>query len=182
MSILLLKTLHIIGFTAWFAGLFYLVRIFVYHTEAYDKTEPEQSILRRQYEVMESRVYKIICNPAMMITWTAGLLMIYKYGRDWFAASTWLHIKLVLLVVLTVYHLSCKRMIQRIRKGPTGWSSFAYRLYNEVPTILLVSIVVLAVFKNGTQIGTTLISIFLLGVTLFVITKWYKRIREKTNA
>jgi putative membrane protein len=181
MSILLLKTLHIVGFTAWFAGLFYLVRIFVYHTEAFDKPLEAQKILRAQYEVMEQRVYKIICNPAMMITWAAGIAMIVKYGYEWFADNRWLHIKLVLLVGLTIYHLSCKRLIARIKTGPTGWSSFGYRLYNEVPTLLLVSIATLAVYRDGVNLLTAAGSIIGLGAALFVITKAYKRLREKTN-
>lgn len=182
MSILFLKTLHIVSFTAWFAGLFYLVRIFVYHTESFDKPKAAQQVLRAQYELMEQRVYKIICNPAMMITWAAGLGMIFKYGYEWFADNRWLHIKLVLLVLLTVYHLSCKRMIRRIKDGPTGWSSFGYRLYNEVPTLLLVSIATLAVYRDGINLLTAAGSIIGLGAALYIITKAYKRIREKTNA
>lgn len=181
MTIYLLKTLHIIGFTAWFAGLFYLVRIFVYHTEAFSKGDPDQRILRDQYEVMEQRVYKIICNPAMMVTWLCGLGMIYLYGYEWFAINRWLHIKIVLLILLTVYHIACKRMIPQLVKGPNGWSSYKYRLFNEVPTLLLVSIVTLAVFRDGTDLVKAAVSIFVLGIVLVVITKAYKRVREKTN-
>ncbi|MEL6945933.1 MAG: CopD family protein, partial [Bacteroidota bacterium] len=71
-----LKALHVIGFVSWFAGLFYLVRIFVYHVEASEKTEPERSVLTQEFMQMQKRVYKIICNPAMMLTWTAGLGML----------------------------------------------------------------------------------------------------------
>lgn len=181
MVILLLKTLHIVGFTAWFAGLFYLVRIFVYHTEAFAKADPKQRILRDQYEIMESRVYKIICNPAMMITWLCGLGMLYLYGWEWFAVNHWLHIKLVLLIGLTIYHLACKRMIPQLVSGPNGWSSYSYRLFNEVPTLLLVSIVTLAVFRDGTDLVKAAGSIFVLGLVLVLITKMYKRARENTN-
>ena len=99
-AIYIFKIIHIVGFVAWFAGLFYLVRMFVYHTEAYDYDEPKKGILRDQFNVMEWRVYKIICNPAMMITWTFGLLMIYVYGYEWFAVNHWLHFKIVLLILV----------------------------------------------------------------------------------
>ena len=126
MAVLVFKTLHIIGFTAWFAGLFYLVRIFVYHTEAYDLSDPEKSIMRKQYNLMENRVYKIIMNPAMMLTWTCGLIMIYLYGWEWYKANIWLHFKIGLLILLTIYHVYCKGLIKKLEKGKTGFTSFGF--------------------------------------------------------
>lgn len=181
MTILLLKTLHIVGFTAWFAGLFYLVRMFVYHTEAFDYDDPKKAVLIDQYKLMENRVYKIICNPAMMITWTCGIAMIYLYGMEWFKINSWLHIKLLLLLILTGYHLYCKRLIKRLDQGPIGWTSYHFRLFNEVPTILLVSIVTMAVFKNGTDLVKAFTSIFIFGLTLVLFTKLYKRFREQKS-
>ena len=79
MSLLpLVKALHVFGFVSWFAGLFYLVRIFVYHTEAMQRPEPKKSILIKEFNAMQWRVYKIICNPGMMITWFCGLAMLYS--------------------------------------------------------------------------------------------------------
>ena len=177
-AILIFKLIHIIGFVAWFAGLFYLVRMFVYHTEAYDEDEPKKEILRTQYSLMEWRVYSIICNPAMMITWTFGLLMIYMYGYDWFAISHWLHIKIVILILMTVYHLYCKSLIRKLENNKTGFSSTQFRLFNEVPTLFLIIITSIAVFKNATNPVILIASIAGIAVLLVVMTKLYKKIRE----
>ncbi len=180
-SIFIFKIVHIIGFVAWFAGLFYLVRMFVYHTEAYDYEEPKSGILRTQFNLMEWRVYSIICNPAMMITWTFGLLMIYMYGYDWFAANTWLHFKIVLLILMTVYHVYCKKLIKKLEKGKTGFSSTKFRLFNEIPTLFLILITSLAVLKNGTNPFILVATIVGIAVLLVVITKLYKKNRESKS-
>lgn len=180
-AIYIFKIVHIIGFVAWFSGLFYLVRMFVYHTEAYDYEEPKKDILRTQYNLMQWRVYKIICNPAMMITWTFGLLMIYFYGYEWFKVNYWLHFKLVLLMLMTGYHLYCKSLIKKLESGRTGFSSTKFRLFNEIPTLFLILITSIAVFKNGTNpliLGASIIGVMVL---LVVLTKVYKKIRESKN-
>lgn len=177
-AIYVFKIVHIIGFVAWFAGLFYLVRMFVYHTEAYDYDEPKKQILRDQYSLMEKRVYGIICNPAMMITWTFGILMIIKYGYDWFAVNTWLHFKLVFLILMTVYQMYCKRLIKKLEIGKTGFSSTQFRLFNEVPTLFLIVISSIAVFKNGTNPYILVASILGVVIALVLLTKLYKKIRE----
>jgi len=177
-AIYVFKIVHIIGFVAWFAGLFYLVRMFVYHTEAYDYEEPKKGILSTQYNIMQRRVYSIICNPAMMITWTFGLLMIYSYGYEWFKVNYWLHIKIVLLILMTVYHLYCKSLIKKLETGKTSFSSTKFRLFNEVPTLFLIVITSIAVFKNATNpliLGASIIGVIVL---LVVMTKVYKKIRE----
>lgn len=176
-AIYIFKIIHIVGFVAWFAGLFYLVRMFVYHTESFDLEEPKKDILRTQFNVMEWRVYKIICNPAMMITWTFGILTIYMYGYEWFATNHWLHFKIVLLILLTVYHVYCKSLIKKLENGKTGFSSTKFRLFNEVPTLFLITIVSLAVFKNSTNflvLGGSIIGVIVL---LVVLTKLYKKKR-----
>lgn len=149
MLILYAKVLHIFGFVAWFAGLFYLVRMFVYHVEADEKPEPDRTILQQQYHIMQWRVYKIILNPAMMITWVGGLLMIFLYGMDWFKVNYWLHFKLLLLLGLVGYHLYCKKMITRLEKGERPLDAWQFRLLNEAPTVFLLTITLLAVLKNA---------------------------------
>ncbi|MBP7274105.1 MAG: protoporphyrinogen oxidase HemJ, partial [Saprospiraceae bacterium] len=123
-----LKALHIVGFVAWFAGLFYLVRIFVYHAEAAEKPQPDCDILSKQFGIMEQRVYKIICNPAMMITFTAGFCMLYLQP-EWLKMG-WMHIKLTLLFLLLGYHLYCKRIIKKFASGDVAFNSFQFRLLN----------------------------------------------------
>jgi len=175
------KVLHIVGFVAWFAGLFYLGRMFVYHVEAMDKPQPERDILIKQFNIMEWRVYKIILIPARNITWSFGILMIVAYGWDWFKVNYWLHTKLVLVYALSVYQGSCQRMIKRLEKGEKPMDSFRFRLFNEVPTIFLLSISLLAVLKNNLNFLFAFVGILLFGFLLFWGTKKYKEIREKTG-
>ena len=177
-TIYIFKIIHIVGFVAWFAGLFYLVRMFVYHTEAYDEDEPKKGILTAQFNKMEWRVYKIICNPAMMITWTFGLLMMYFYGYEWFKVNTWLHIKIVFLIIMTVYHLYCKRLIKRLENGKTGFSSTKFRLFNEVPAVFLIVIVSIARFKN--TVNPIILTAVTLGIIVLLVlfTFLYKKMRK----
>lgn len=181
MLLLLLKALHIIGFTAWFAGLFYLVRMFVYHTEAYDKPQPEQDILRKQLHIMETKVYKIICNPAMMLTYVCGIMMLIDYGMSWFKLNGWLHVKLFLIFLLTGYHHYCKTLIKKLNVGKTGFSSFHFRLFNELPSLFLIAIVLLAVFKHKLNFLYAIIGILVAGALMYLIARVYKNKREHTS-
>jgi len=181
MLLLLLKALHIIGFTAWFAGLFYLVRMFVYHTEAYDKPQPEQDILRQQLHIMETKVYKIICNPAMILTYVCGTMMIVDYGMDWFKVNGWLHVKLMLIFFLTGYHHYCKSLIRKLETARTGFSSFQFRLFNELPSLFLIAIVLLAVFKNKLNFIYAIIGILIAGLLMYLIARIYRKKRERTT-
>lgn len=176
MIYLFLKAMHIIFAVAWFAGLFYLGRIFVYHKEAI-----EQQNDSTQYTLMERRAYGIICNPAMMITWLCGLGMIGHNGLDWLMANQWLIAKLVLLIGLTIYHLSMKSTIAKLEARLTKVTSFSFRLYNEIPTMFLFSIVFLAVFRNTLNAIYGIIGLFVLGASLYGATKMYRRIREKNT-
>ena len=177
MAYFYLKALHIVGFVAWFAGLFYLVRMFVYHEEAMNKDEPDRSILKAQFNLMEWRVYKIICNPAMMITFLGGLGMLY-INPDIFKTG-WMHIKLLLVFLLLAYHLYCKSLIRKLERGERIYTSFQYRLMNEVPTLFLVSIVLLAVLKNGLNSLYAFLGILAFGVLLYFAAKLYKQSRDK---
>ena len=177
--ILIAKSIHIIGFVSWFAGMFYLVRMFVYYRESLDKAEPEKSILAGQFLQMQWRVYKIILNPAMMITWTAGIVMLVVNSA--YLTLPWLHVKLLLLVLLTGYHLFCKRIIKQFEAGVVRFDSFQLRLFNEIPTLFLVSIVFIAVFGKA---GTLNYMYLALGVILFAGmvfggARAYKKKREK---
>jgi putative membrane protein len=178
MEILAFKTLHIVGFVAWFAGLFYLVRMFVYHTESFSEEQLKKEILAERYALMEKRVYSIICNPAMIITWIGGLITTCLYGMEWFKASSWLHIKLVLLVLLTVYHLYCKVLMHRLEEGKNSLTSFQYRLFNEIPSLFLIAIVILAVFKNLTNVGYAILIVFICGIIFYIFAKLYEQIRK----
>ncbi len=172
------KALHIIGFVSWFAGIFYIVRLFVYHREAWDKgaEDLEASVLRKQYHIMESRLYKIIQNPAMYLTLTGGIGMLI-INSIWLS-SPWMHVKLSLILLLMIYHWSCARQIKALQKSPTGINSFGYRLYNEVPTLILIAVVMLAIWKSLAGLWIGLATLLLLGILFFVAAKLYKRKRE----
>jgi putative membrane protein len=149
-ALYILKAIHIIGFISWFAGLFYLGRMFVNHSEAKSKVEPERSILLKQFQLMSERVYKIICNPAMMVTWTAGIAMLAigifspsvpNYLSIETGTPGWMHLKLLLLVLLVGYHIWCKRITKNLKDDDFEFDPFKARLFNEIPTLFLVSIV-----------------------------------------
>jgi protoporphyrinogen IX oxidase len=141
------KSFHIVGFTVWFAGLFYLVRLFIYHVEANEKPEPARSILKEQYQIMEKRLYSIITTPGMLVT-LAMAIGIISTEPD-IIHQRWLHLKIGLVVLLIGYHYYCKSLMKKLAVDECKWSSQQLRALNELPTLFLVTIVLLAIFKNG---------------------------------
>jgi putative membrane protein len=173
------KSLHLIGMVTWFAGLFFLGRIFVYHAEA-DKQADGASVLKTNYLAMMWRLYKAIVNPSMMITWTFGLLMIAAnpaYMSVESGTPGWLHAKLLFVVLLTVYHILCKKRIKKIEAGEPQ-DSYFLRVWNEVPTVFLVGIIFVAVFG---KLGTLNWMYWGIGMLVFVILLYLaiKRINRK---
>ena len=147
------KAFHLIGVVVWFAGLFYLVRLFVYHAEASLETEPAQTILKKQYEIMEKRLYNIITTPGMVVTVAMAIGLISTEPDV--MKSGWLHIKLTFVLLLLAYHFYCGRIMKRLETGECQWTGQQFRALNEAPTILLVVIVLLAVFKNSLPLDLT---------------------------
>ncbi len=141
------KSFHIIGFTVWFAGLFYLVRLFIYHVEANEKPEPARGILKAQYQIMEKRLYSIITTPGMLVTIAMAIGIIST--EPGIIHESWLHIKLGLVTLLIGYHHYCKMLMKKLAVDECKWSSQQLRALNELPTLFLVSIVLLAIFKNN---------------------------------
>lgn len=168
--IYLAKALHVVGFVSWFAGLFFLGRLLVNHAETDTRPDGERQLLADEYSGMESRVYKIITNPAMMITWVAGLTMLtYGYFNDlnYFQLGTpgWMHLKLLLLVGMVVYQVyTRKRLMEPMRAGERPMSGWQLRLWNEVPTFFLVSISFVAVLGKA---GSLNYLYLVIGVLLF---------------
>jgi len=174
----ILKSLHFIGFVSWFAGLFYLGRMFVYYREAEERPETEKKVLQEQLLLMQRRVYKIICNPAMTITWICGIGMLHIYGKEWFVNSSWMHIKLFLLILLSGFTGSCGKMIKNHAQRKIPYTSFQYRLMNEIPTLFLISIVLMAVLKNSANAIYVFGAVLLLGFFLFLGARMYRKSRE----
>lgn len=171
------KAMHVVGFVAWFAGLFYLVRMFVYHTESLQREQPARDILVAQFQLMQWRVFRIIAQPAMYITWFFGLGLLYIHGAEWLKANSWMHVKLLLLLLLTLYQWWCKRMILHLESGQNTYSPFQFRLLNELPTIFLVLIAMLAVYRQGINYAYLVGGILGFGLTLFLLAKAYRQWR-----
>lgn len=136
---LVLKAFHIIAMVAWFAGLFYLPRLFVYHADSKD----EISITR--FKIMESRLYYAITWPAAVLTTLLGLWMIYLY--PFYMKMGWLYAKLAFVALLWIYHLSCGHYLKAFAEDRNRKKARFYRIFNELPTLLLISIVLLVVIK-----------------------------------
>lgn len=147
------KAFHLIGIVVWFAGLFYLVRLFVYHAEANQEPEPAQSILKNQYAIMEKRLYSIITTPGMIVTVVCAVGLISTEPEV--LKQPWLHIKLAIVLLLIGYHHYCKRIMNQLAQGECQWTGQQFRALNEAPTIMLVLIVLLAVFKNSLPLDIT---------------------------
>ena len=171
------KAFHLIGVVVWFAGLFYLVRLFVYHAEAEQEPEPARSILKKQYELMEKRLYGIITTPGMLVTVAMAIGLISTEPA--ILKSTWLHIKLTFVILLLGYHYLCKRIMNKLAAGECKWTGQQFRALNEAPTILLVLIVLLAVFKNNLPLDLTTWLVVALVVAMVASIQLYAKKRRK---
>ena len=171
------KAFHLIGVVVWFAGLFYLVRLFVYHAEATEQPEPAQTILKNQYELMEKRLYSIITTPGMLVTVAMAIGLISTEPE--ILKSGWLHAKLALVLVLIGYHHYCKRLMKQLAAGTCQWTGQQFRALNEAPTILLVTIVLLAVFKNSLPLDLTTWLIVALVIAMVASIQLYAKKRRK---
>ncbi len=174
---LYVKALHIIFVVTWFAGLFYMVRLFIYITEAHQKPENEQKILLPQLNLMAKRLWYIITWPSAILTLVFGPTLLYlTYG---FFIPTWLIIKLVLVFILFIYHLISHRVFLKLQAGQLSMTSTQLRLWNELATLLLVAIVFLAVIKSTLDMIWGLAGFILLGMLLMLAVKLYKNLRSK---
>lgn len=134
------KAFHIISLVAWFAGLFYLPRLFVYHATTSD------SISLARFKLMESRLYYGITWPAALLTTVLGVILI-SYNTSYYLHAGWMQIKLILVVLLWVYHLACGYFLKQFARDNNKRSALFFRIYNEAPTVFLIAIVLLVVVK-----------------------------------
>ncbi len=138
---LLFKSLHLISVVSWMAGLLYLPRIFVYHVENFEKKQSAEI-----FELMEKRLYFYIMRPAMILSWAFGIILIFTIGLETFS-FLWLQIKFAFVVILTIYHEYLGKCMRSLKKGENKKSAKFYRIINEIPTILLIFIVFIVIFK-----------------------------------
>ena len=177
MDYLSIKALHIVFVITWFAGLFYIPRIFIYQTEALLKPEPEKSILQSQLSIMAKRLWYIITWPSAIITLLlAGILL---YMQPQWIFLPFMQIKLVLVGLLYGYHFSLHSIFKLLQLGMVKYSSMQLRIWNEVSTIILISVVFLIVKKDQLNWISFVLGILALIVLLFCGIKLYKYIRKK---
>ena len=141
---LFFKSIHLIAVISWMVGLLYLPRIFVYHSEAITNNKPED--LMSTFKVMERRLFIYIMNPAMIVSWIFGILLIYTIGID-NLSSLWFQTKLFFVIILTIYHFFLFQCLRKFAENNNSFSPKFYRIINEIPTVLLILIVLIVVFK-----------------------------------
>ncbi|WP_206485170.1 CopD family protein [Thalassotalea sp. G2M2-11] len=140
MTILWLKALHVSFMVAWFAGIFYLPRLFVNHAES---DEPK---VIDQLKGMEKRLLYFV-TPFAFLTVGFGIAIIYQYGYQWFANAVWLHIKVTLVLILIIYHGYCFKLVKMFQQDKNQRSGKFYRIFNEVPVLILFAVIILAYLK-----------------------------------
>ena len=169
---LIAKCIHIIFVVSYFAGIFYMVRLFIYHTEALEKEEPERSILHKQFSFMEERLWNIITVPALILMVLSGIYMFYAMQWVYFTQG-WMHVKLLFIVFLFVYHYYSWRIMKRLQAGQTTLTSVQLRMLNEAATIILF-VVVFAVVLRGYFVAywyASLLAFVAMGVLIMLVVK-----------
>ena len=175
-----IKSLHLIFVITWFAGLFYIVRLFVYQIEANEKPSLEKEILQNQYKIMTYRLWYIITWPsAILATLFAVWLLILM--PDWLQMP-WMHVKLGFVFLLYLYHYKCHKIYLHLQKNEMKYSSNFMRIWNEGATIILFAVVFLVILKNAVNWIYGVIGIVLFSVLIMLGIQFYKKIREKNNS
>ncbi len=173
------KALHIIFVVSWFAGLFYIVRLFIYHTEAQEIDEIAKKILSDQYQIMEKKLWWIITTPAMVLTIFFGTWMVL-INPDYYLQAGWFHIKLIFIFLLLFYHFVCQKIMNDLKKGIFNWKSNGLRIWNEVATLALVAIVFLVELQDNLNWIKGTLGFFGVAIVLMIGIKIYKKLRSKT--
>lgn len=177
MTYLYLKALHIIFVVSWMAGLFYIVRLFVYHIEANERPEQERVILQRQFEIMQHKLWYIITTPAMILTLVSGTAMVW-FNPD-LLKMDWMLVKLAFALGLLIYHFICQNIIKQLKQGFFNWSSTQLRIWNELATIFLVAIVFTVILKSAIDWIYGLTGLILFSIIIMSAVKIYRYYRLK---
>ena len=176
MSFLYVKALHIIFVITWFAGLFYIVRLFIYHVEAEKKTSPEKEILQKQYKLMSKRLWYIITWPSAILASVFAFWLLYEIPA--YLKMNWMLVKLTFVLALYIYQGICHKIFIQLQNDIVKYSSFKLRIWNEVATIILFSIVFLVVLKNSINWIWGVVGVVLFSFLLMLGIRMYKRIRN----
>jgi len=176
MDFLYLKSLHIVFVVTWFAGLFYIVRLFIYHTEADQKPEPDRTILSEQFKKMERLLWRVITWPSAILALIFGTLTLLKVPH--LLSEGFMHVKLTLVALLYVYQEFTHRIFRKLQKDKFPLTSTQLRMWNEIPTVLLISIVFLIVLKSTLDMVWGVVGFFGVVVVLMVAIRIYKKYRK----
>ena len=172
-----IKSLHLIFIITWFAGLFYIPRLFVYHIEAAAKAEPEKSILTTQLKLMTKRLWYIITWPSAILASLFAFWMLYLMPV--WVEQDWMQVKLGFVVLLYAYHFKCHLIFKEMQNDVIKWTSNQMRLWNEGSTLILFSVIFLVIVRDAINWIYGVLGIFLLAAMLMLGIKIYKRIRSK---
>lgn len=172
-----LKALHIIFIVTWFAGLFYIVRLFIYQVEAGKKGEPARTILQDQFKIMAKRLWYGITWPSMIITCILGPWLLV--GNPNLLKAPYMHIKLAFVLGLVIYHIYCQIIFKKLQNNEGNYSSNFLRIWNEVATLFLVAIIFLIVMKSTLNWVYGVVGFVLFGILLMLAIRIYKKLREK---
>jgi len=172
-----IKALHIIFIVTWFAGMFYIVRLFIYNTEANEKEGLEKEILQKQFSIMIKRLWLGITWPSAILTFVFGIWIAFLYG----SLPSWLLIKLIFVTGLYVYHFTLQKIYADEMKGIFKYSSNQLRIWNEVATVFLIAIVFIVTVKTGMSWLWGIIGLVLFTIVLMSVIKIYKKIRTKNE-
>jgi protoporphyrinogen IX oxidase len=178
-----LKSLHLIFVITWFAGLFYIVRLFVYQIEANEKPSPEREILQAQYKIMTYRLWYIITWPSAILASIFAYWMLFftDLGKVWLQMQ-WMHVKLGFVFVLYIYHLKCHQIYNQLQRNEVKHTSNFMRLWNEGATIILFAVVFIVVLKNAFNWIYGVAGIFLFSIIIMLGFKFYKKIRQRNKS
>lgn len=178
MTFLYAKALHIIFVVTWFSGLFYIVRLFIYHSETKNMPLPARKVLQKQYQLMSKRLWYIIACPSAVLASAFGIYMLSE-NINYYLSQNWMLLKIFFVLFLYGYHLACHLIFIQLQKNDIRYNSFQLRLWNEVATIILFSVVFLVVLKNAFSWIWGVTGLISLSILLMILARWYKRIREK---
>ncbi len=181
MDFLYIKALHIIFVVCWFAALFYMVRLFIYTTDAQNKDEVARPILTQQLLIMQRKLWYIIGWPSMIGTYIFGFWLIFT-NASYYLSQPWMWLKLIVVGLLTLYHLECERILRSQKQGVFKHSSFKLRLLNELATVFLVAIVFLVVVKSTAGLLWGVLGLIAFAAILMLCVKLYRRNSAKDEA
>lgn len=172
-----IKALHLIFMVTWFAGLFYIPRLFIYHIEASKKPTPEKGILTGQLKLMTKRLWNIITWPSAILCSVFGIWLLVV--QPIWLQEPWMHVKLAFVVLLIIYHLKCHQIYKQLQRDAVNYTSRFMRIWNEGATLILFAVVFLVILKSAFNWIFGVVGIIILGILLMLGIRLYRRIQDK---